>query len=84
MSKIKSVYIPQVNWRERFEEVNGSYYDYVAEFGVTIYKNDWSIVSNIIEKFIKNDWELISCKDERLVLLLKDKHLIRIFIYEKF
>lgn len=72
--KMKSIYIKAINWAEKFEEVDGSYYDYVA----SVYASSKEKKKEIMDELLRKGWEKIDT-NTGIVVFEKDKHIIRLY-----
>lgn len=71
-----TIRIKSIDYVLTFEEAFGSYYDYATEvFAYSLEK-----LGEMIHELEAKDWERVETKDETLVVMLKDKHIIRIFL----
>ncbi|WP_142301356.1 hypothetical protein [Shouchella clausii] len=72
--KMKSIYIKAINWAEKFEEVDGSYYDYVAN----VYATSKEKKKEIIDELLRKSWRKINTNND-IIVFEKDKHIIRLY-----
>lgn len=71
---LKSVYLRSIKWGEKFEGVNGSYYDYVAQV---------SAFSKEVEKNMRNDLLIQDFREiktnNNVLVFEKERHVVRIY-----
>lgn len=72
--KFKSIRIGTINWHEKFEEVKGSYYDYVC----SVSSFDEVTHSKITEELISKGWREVFTSNDDLSLFEKERHVIRL------
>lgn len=71
---LKYIRISTINWNEQFEEVNGSYYDYVC----SISSFDEGTHMKIKRELIRKGWDEVITNNDDLSLFLMERHVIRI------
>lgn len=74
MVGLKCIYFKSIKRAEYFEDVNGSYYDYVAK----AYSFSENKHKEMCEQLTKDDWKNVKTNNG-ITVFLKDRHIIRIF-----
>lgn len=71
---MKSVYLNTIKWSASFEDVDGSYYDHVAE----LYSTSKYVEDGIRNDLINQGWREIKTNNG-IKVFEKERHIVRIY-----
>lgn len=71
--KLKYIRLACINYNEQFEDVNGSYYDYVATFYSTSAEKEQAMKNELASR----GWREIPTTNG-VIVFVQDRHVIRI------